>query len=154
MSGAGGGSNSARFLDHFCDLECAGTAPAKREKERGNLDGTRFSFISQTASQVARFYEWTGGEAADGPYATKTRSPIPKNVPVLRADHTALQTILSGMREVFESGLSRDLAMRWRYAYISRARSADGSMMYRFLLGQKRHGASSTSPAVPSTTVN
>jgi hypothetical protein len=75
-----------------------------RKNVRWIVDGKRFLSVARSFSETAGQDDCIRLEAVCVPYATGPRFRLAKDVPVLRANHVAVQDILPGVREVARSG--------------------------------------------------
>ena len=78
------------------------------EKERRWIDGGPLTSAPQSHPQTFRLHQWSVREAGRDPWAADRRSPIAKDVPVLRLDNVTPQDLLPGMRPVAEARLVSD----------------------------------------------
>ena len=96
-----------------------------RKRARGRFDGTRAAPLAQSGPPTANLHCGLVRKAAGDADTTGPRSPLAKNVSVLRVNNVSLQDILPGVRQVSQSGLGRQGAQALGAGWSSVNRSLD-----------------------------
>jgi hypothetical protein len=89
---------------HFGDLPHNESSVYGEKERRWTADGKHFSSVARSFSEAASVRPRICLQAACVTYATGSGFRLAKDVPILRANHVAVQDVLPGVREVAGSG--------------------------------------------------